>query len=172
MTDAEKIEWLTATNKALMESQERLAGEVKELKADLDMVDSDDRIARRRFESEVLRLQEDNKQLRKLLRHFFNNGSGIPYSQWTREQHAAYDILQKGLDKMTDEKEYSQNEVNIMTNEMIALRKEYERAAFRRGAEAMRLKIAIVYTRREQDGWYTGQETILATPIPEYTDAT
>ena len=64
MTDAEKIEWLTATNKALMESQERLAGEVKEL--------------------------------RKLLRHFFSNGGGIPYAQWTREQHAAYDILQKG----------------------------------------------------------------------------
>lgn len=32
MTDAEKIEWLTATNNALMESQERLAGEVKELR--------------------------------------------------------------------------------------------------------------------------------------------
>jgi hypothetical protein len=32
MTDAEKIEWLSATNKALMESQERLAGEIKELR--------------------------------------------------------------------------------------------------------------------------------------------
>lgn len=42
---------------------------------------------------------------------------------------------------MTDEKEYSQNEVNIMTDEMIALRKEYERAAFRRGAEAMRVAV-------------------------------
>ena len=41
-------------------------------------------------------LLKENKELRKLLRHFFNNGSGIPYAQWTREQHAAYDILQKG----------------------------------------------------------------------------
>lgn len=32
MTDAEKIEWLSATNKALMESQERLAGEIKQLR--------------------------------------------------------------------------------------------------------------------------------------------
>jgi len=32
MTDSEKIEWLTATNNALMESQELLAGEVKELR--------------------------------------------------------------------------------------------------------------------------------------------
>jgi hypothetical protein len=96
MTDAEKIEWLTATNKALMESQERLAAEIKELKADLDMVDSDDRIARRRFELEVLRLQKENKEMRKLLRYFFGNGGGIPYAQWTKEQHAAYDILQKG----------------------------------------------------------------------------
>lgn len=32
MTDAEKIDWLSATNKALMESQERLAGEIKELR--------------------------------------------------------------------------------------------------------------------------------------------
>ena len=32
MTDAEKIEWLSAINKALMESQERLAGEIVELR--------------------------------------------------------------------------------------------------------------------------------------------
>jgi len=38
MTDAEKIEWLTATNKALMESQENLAGEVKELRNMLKQV--------------------------------------------------------------------------------------------------------------------------------------
>ena len=38
---------------------------------------------------------EENKKLRKLLRHFFGNGGGIPYAQWTREQHAAYDLLQK-----------------------------------------------------------------------------
>ncbi len=35
-------------------------------------------------------------------------------------------------------KEYSQDDVNEMTTDMIAIRKEYERAAFRRGAEAMR----------------------------------
>ena len=41
-------------------------------------------------------LLKENKELRKLLRYFFGNGSGIPYAQWTSEQHAAYDILQKG----------------------------------------------------------------------------
>lgn len=40
-------------------------------------------------------LLKENKELRKLLRHFFGNGGGIPYAQWTREQHAAYDLLQK-----------------------------------------------------------------------------
>ena len=34
--------------------------------------------------------------------------------------------------------EYSQDEVNEMTTDMIALRKEYEKNAYRRGAEAMR----------------------------------
>ena len=38
MSDAEKIEWLSATNKALMESQERLAGEIKELRKVLQLV--------------------------------------------------------------------------------------------------------------------------------------
>ena len=74
---------------------------------------------------------------------------------------------------MTDEKEYSQNEVNIMTNEMIALRKEYERAAFRRGAETMRKAAAeacqpmlrSMVSRSELAG------SISALPIPEYTDA-
>jgi len=32
-TDVEKIEWLTATVNALMESQERLAGEIRELRS-------------------------------------------------------------------------------------------------------------------------------------------
>jgi hypothetical protein len=34
--------------------------------------------------------------------------------------------------------EYSQDEVNAMTTEMIAIRKGYEKNAYRRGAEAMR----------------------------------
>jgi len=77
---------------------------------------------------------------------------------------------------MTDEKEYSQNEVNIMTNEMIALRKEYERAAFRRGAEAMRkaasaacrpmLVACIPMVSRSELA-----DNINALQIPEYTDA-
>lgn len=32
MTDSEKIDWLRFTNRALMESQERLANEIKELR--------------------------------------------------------------------------------------------------------------------------------------------
>lgn len=35
-------------------------------------------------------------------------------------------------------KDYTQDDVNQMTNEMITLRKEYEKIAFKRGAEAMR----------------------------------
>jgi hypothetical protein len=42
-------------------------------------------------------LLEENKEMRKLLRYFFGDGGGIPYAQWTREQHAAYDLLQKGI---------------------------------------------------------------------------
>ena len=93
MTDAEKIEWLTATNNALIESQERLASEVKELRKLAYFGDHHfpDLTWKARF-NEVL---EENTKLRKLLRHFFGNGGGIPYTQWTREQHAAYDLLQK-----------------------------------------------------------------------------
>lgn len=92
-SDAEKIEWLTATNKALMESQERLAGEVKELRklAYFGEHHFPDLTWKVRCEE----LLKENKEMRKLLRHFFDNGGGIPYAQWTREQHAAYDILQK-----------------------------------------------------------------------------
>ena len=50
-----------------------------------------------RFSQEPCRceLEAENAKLRKLLRHFFANGGGIPYAQWTSEQHAAYDLLQK-----------------------------------------------------------------------------
>ena len=74
---------------------------------------------------------------------------------------------------MTDEKEYSQNEVNIMTNEMIALRKEYERAAFRRGAEAMR-KVAAEACQpmlRSMASRSELADNINALQIPEYNDA-
>jgi len=74
---------------------------------------------------------------------------------------------------MTDEKEYSQNEVNIMTNEMIVLRKEYERAAFNRGAEAMREASARVCEEKSVFAWDAEDmvDVIRALPIPEYTDA-
>ena len=74
---------------------------------------------------------------------------------------------------MTDEKEYSQKEVNIMTDEMIALRKEYERAAFKRGAEAMRETAAAeayFYVSIGQDKNRVADK-IRALSIPEYTDA-
>lgn len=35
-------------------------------------------------------------------------------------------------------KDYTQGDVNRMTDEMIALRKDYEKLAFKRGVEAMR----------------------------------
>jgi len=44
--------------------------------------------------------------------------------------------------------EYSQDEVNEMTTDMIALRKEYEKNAYRRGAEAMREAAAQVAHNR------------------------
>ena len=83
---------------------------------------------------------------------------------------------------MTNEKEYSQNEVNIMTDEMIALRKEYERAAFKRGAEAMRevtAKYLLVVPRAggilipiESSSMLAHLSgDIRALTIPEYTDA-
>jgi hypothetical protein len=162
MTDAEKIEWLTATNKALMESQERLAGEVKKKRKlayfgdhyfpDLtwkvrceELLEENKEMRKLLAEARVLcdynvdaqgrrelrvridaalaepvrdwQPHEDPRrtayvvqvererdearaevnELRKLLRYFFGNGGGIPYAQWTREQHAAYDLLQKGI---------------------------------------------------------------------------
>ena len=65
MTDAEKIEWLSATNKALMESQERLAGEVKELRKLAYIGDHHfpDLTWKARFDE----LLEENKRLRKML---------------------------------------------------------------------------------------------------------
>jgi len=65
MTDAEKIEWLSATNKALMESQERLAGEIVELRklAYLGEHHFPDLTWKARF-GELL---EDNKKLREVL---------------------------------------------------------------------------------------------------------
>lgn len=40
---------------------------------------------------------------------------------------------------------YTQEDVNRMTDEMIAVRKEYESLAFKRGAEAMREQMARTY---------------------------
>ena len=39
--------------------------------------------------------------------------------------------------------EYSQDEVNAMTTDMISIRKEAERVAYQRGAEAMREAAAL-----------------------------
>ena len=65
MTDAEKIEWLSAINKALMESQERLAGEIKELRELAYIGDHHfpDLTWKARFDE----LLEENKKLRKML---------------------------------------------------------------------------------------------------------
>ena len=60
-----------------------------------------------------------------------------------------------------------------MTDEMIALRKEYERAAFKRGAEAMRESAAFVVESAD-DGvplQCLADDGIRALPTPEYTDA-
>ena len=46
---------------------------------------------------EISNLKKEIKKLRKLLRHFFRMGDGIPYAQWSKEQHAAHDILKKGI---------------------------------------------------------------------------
>lgn len=67
MTDTEKIEWLSAINKALMESQERLAGEIKELRELAYIGDHHfpDLTWKARFDE----LLEENRKLRKVL-HF------------------------------------------------------------------------------------------------------
>ena len=59
-------------------------------------------------------------------------------------------LLVKAIDAALAEPmtaEYSQDEVNAMTTGMIAIRKEAERAAYQRGAEAMRKAAA---------EWFTG----------------
>lgn len=57
--------------------------------------------------------------------------------------------------------EYSQDEVNAMTTAMIAVRKAAERAAYQRGAEAMREAAA-----KAIPGHYSG-DIIRALPLPE-----
>jgi len=62
--------------------------------------------------------------------------------------------------------EYSQDEVNAMTTEMIALRKEYEKSAYRRGAEAMREACANAFAEYEGAG-LSAQILAMELPIPE-----
>ena len=69
--------------------------------------------------------------------------------------------------------EYSQDEVNAMTTEMIALRKEYEKIAYRRGAEAMRDACAEMVASEMTSGLLTPGNIrqvvglIRSLPIPE-----
>lgn len=64
--------------------------------------------------------------------------------------------------------EYSQDEVNAMTTDMISIRKEAERAAYRQGAEEMREKVA-QWIRKI--GWDMNPQVACSVgvlPIPEY----
>jgi hypothetical protein len=75
--------------------------------------------------------------------------------------------------------EYSQDDVNAMTTDMIALRKEYEKNAYQRGAEAMREAAAKVAQKRAalyadtpvDKAWCRSaacvEEEIRALPTPE-----
>ena len=64
--------------------------------------------------------------------------------------------------------EYSQDEVNAMTTDMIAVRKAAERAAFQSGAEAMREAAALLVSN-ERRLWLRSELVfdIRALPIPE-----
>lgn len=64
--------------------------------------------------------------------------------------------------------EYSQDEVNAMTTEMIALRKEYEKSSYRRGAEAMREACANAMhpIMRSMISRTEAAQTMRALPIP------
>ncbi len=87
--------------------------------------------------SEVERLRALLAEAREWVRTF--GEAGCPADQC--EQCAAADEMVQRIDAALAEPvkvEYSQDEVNEMTTDMIAIRKEAERAAFKRGAEAMR----------------------------------
>jgi len=67
----------------------------------------------------------------------YEQGNNRLYSEIKKE----VEELHKSIDAALAEPvtaEYSQDEVNEMTTDMIAIRKEAERAAYQRGAEAMR----------------------------------
>lgn len=61
-------------------------------------------------------------------------------------------------------KDYTQDDVNRMTDEMIALRKGYEKAAYQRGAEAMREAAVRCIEARHGE---KAAERIRALPVPE-----
>jgi hypothetical protein len=97
-----RCEELLEENKELRKLLAEAVGECARCETLRDLADTaaaEQGLAQRRMmeaQRERDEARVDVNELRKLLRHFFGNGGGIPYTQWTREQHAAYDILQKG----------------------------------------------------------------------------
>jgi hypothetical protein len=221
MTDAEKIEWLTAVNKALMESQELWAAEIKKLRNIAYIGDHHfpDLTWKARFEE----LFEDNKNLKAeieqlredLVREqeasangwkaadtehnramtYMNDLMGANHeieclqqarikaeeerdersrfaaaetehaNRWAGRAHSAEAEVQRLKTQMEHEaKDYTQDDVNQMTNEMITLRKKYEKIAFKRGAEAMR-EVALRACEEPQMGMES--DMIRNLPIPE-----
>lgn len=73
--------------------------------------------------------------------------------------------------------EYSQDDVNAMTTDMIALRKEYEKNAYQRGAEVLREAAAAAVHDCHTTGLLTpaavtrAVRVIRALPVPEDTCA-
>lgn len=105
----EKLEWQAACTKALMESQERLAAELKEARE----------WAKERSEFAAAETEHANR--------------------WSVRAHKAEAEVERLRGLLSNkQEEYTQDDVNHMTDEMIALRKDYEKMAYRRGAEAMR----------------------------------
>jgi len=118
----------------------------------------------------------ENEKLRVLLAEAREVVAGVlraadstPYAQWSRDQHQA-EIVRDAINAALAEPvkvEYSQDEVNEMTTDMIAIRKEAERAAYQRGAEVMR-EAAADYIRRT--GWDMNPQvscSVRTLPIPE-----
>ena len=99
----------------------------------------------------------------------YEQGNNRLYSEIKKE----VEELHKNIDATLAEPlkaEYSQDEVNEMTTDMISLRKEYEKNAYRRGAEAMREAAVAKCGVLHGYGWDAGDcaNEISTLPTPEY----
>ncbi len=158
MTENEKLRALLAEARAWMgecDCRTKLISPADN--AFLESIDA--ALAEPHWSSQVLNaaLEHEAKQIRKS-----HSGFLTQLQRERDEARAEVERLRKERDAACMAAgEYSQDEVNEMTTDMIALRKAAERAAYQRGAEAMREKAANAIP-----GHYSG-DIIRALPLPE-----